>query len=129
MLLQNCAFQCLWRRFWRLFINNKLFFEFVLLTVAHRQLLVMSQYIMFCFFRLFNYVSMAYLLELFWIVGHAEAVLCVSFSPDGKQLASGSGDTTVRLWDLYTETPLFTCKGLKFPSPLFFSLLPSVDSY
>ncbi|CAF2138018.1 hypothetical protein IGI04_005709 [Brassica rapa subsp. trilocularis] len=45
------------------------------------------------------------------IAGHAEAVLCVSFSPDGKQLASGSGDTTVRLWDLYTETPLFTCKG------------------
>ncbi|KAL0682328.1 hypothetical protein Bca4012_049175 [Brassica carinata] len=45
------------------------------------------------------------------IAGHAEAVLCVSFSPDGKQLASGSGDTTVRLWDLNTETPLFTCKG------------------
>ncbi|XP_010450215.1 PREDICTED: tubulin beta-4 chain-like isoform X3 [Camelina sativa] len=45
--------------------------------------------------------------------GHEEAVLCVSFSPDGKQLASGSGDTTVRLWDLYTETPLFTCKGHK----------------
>ncbi|KAH0896935.1 hypothetical protein HID58_046503 [Brassica napus] len=44
------------------------------------------------------------------IAGHAEAVLCVSFSPDGKQLASGSGDTTVRLWDLNTETPLFTCK-------------------
>lgn len=50
--------------------------------------------------------------ELFVIVGHAEAVLCVSFSPDGKQLASGSGDTTVRLWDLNTETPMFTCKGL-----------------
>ncbi|XP_010450214.1 PREDICTED: tubulin beta-4B chain-like isoform X2 [Camelina sativa] len=47
------------------------------------------------------------------IAGHEEAVLCVSFSPDGKQLASGSGDTTVRLWDLYTETPLFTCKGHK----------------
>ncbi|WZZ20940.1 hypothetical protein YC2023_122327 [Brassica napus] len=44
---------------------------------------------------------------------HAEAVLCVSFSPDGKQLASVSGDTTVRLWDLNTETPLFTCKGHK----------------
>ncbi|CAF2323947.1 unnamed protein product [Brassica rapa subsp. trilocularis] len=47
------------------------------------------------------------------IAGHAEAVLCVSFSPDGKQLASVSGDTTVRLWDLNTETPLFTCKGHK----------------
>lgn len=43
--------------------------------------------------------------------GHNEAVLSVSFSPDGRQLASGSGDTTVRFWDLNTQTPLFTCKG------------------
>ncbi|XP_026549503.1 notchless protein homolog 1-like, partial [Notechis scutatus] len=26
-------------------------------------------------------------------------------------LASGSGDTTVRFWDLNTETPHFTAKG------------------
>lgn len=45
------------------------------------------------------------------IAGHSEAVLSVAFSPDGKQLASGSGDTTVRLWDLNTQTPMFTCKG------------------
>lgn len=45
--------------------------------------------------------------------GHSEAVISVSFSPDGKQLASGSGDTTVRFWDLNTESPLFTCKGHK----------------
>ena len=43
--------------------------------------------------------------------GHTEAVLAVSFSPDGRCLASGSGDTTVRFWDLSTQTPLFTCKG------------------
>ncbi|XP_024988898.1 notchless protein homolog [Cynara cardunculus var. scolymus] len=47
------------------------------------------------------------------IAGHTEAVLSVVFSPDGQQLASGSGDTTVRLWDLNTQTPLFTCTGHK----------------
>lgn len=43
--------------------------------------------------------------------GHAEAVISVSFSPDGKHLASGSGDTTVRFWDLLTQSPYHTCKG------------------
>ena len=28
-----------------------------------------------------------------------------------RHLASGSGDTTVRFWDVNTETPHFTCKG------------------
>ncbi|WOG84806.1 hypothetical protein DCAR_0103991 [Daucus carota subsp. sativus] len=47
------------------------------------------------------------------ISGHTEAVLSVAFSPDGQQLASGSGDTTVRLWDLNTQTPMFNCTGHK----------------
>lgn len=38
--------------------------------------------------------------------GHTEAVLSLSFSPDCKHLASGSGDATVRLWDIYTQTPM-----------------------
>lgn len=45
--------------------------------------------------------------------GHAEAVISVNFSPDGKHLASGSGDTTVRFWDVNTQTPSYTCKGHK----------------
>ncbi|KAL3140994.1 hypothetical protein ABBQ32_005511 [Trebouxia sp. C0010 RCD-2024] len=45
--------------------------------------------------------------------GHAEAVLAVSFSPDGRHLASGSGDTTVRFWDLSTQLPEHTCQGHK----------------
>ena len=43
--------------------------------------------------------------------GHTESVLAVAFSPDGARLASGSGDTTVRLWDLSTSGPLAVLGG------------------
>ncbi|XP_047503977.1 notchless protein homolog 1 [Pieris napi] len=45
------------------------------------------------------------------IPGHAEAVISTCFSPSGNHLASGSGDTTVRFWDINTQTPLHVCKG------------------
>ena len=48
--------------------------------------------------------------------GHTEAVLAVQFSPDSKRLASGSGDTCVRFWNLNTETADKTCKGAASPS-------------
>lgn len=43
--------------------------------------------------------------------GHTEAILCVQYSPNGNNLASGAGDACVRLWDVQTETPFRTMKG------------------
>ncbi|KAF2075681.1 hypothetical protein CYY_002994 [Polysphondylium violaceum] len=45
------------------------------------------------------------------MAGHTEAVLSLQFSPDGTGLASAGGDTTLRIWDIHTATPKYTCKG------------------
>jgi ribosome assembly protein 4 len=43
--------------------------------------------------------------------GHTDAILHVSFSPSGHQLASGGGDGVVRFWCALSNTPMFTCPG------------------
>lgn len=45
------------------------------------------------------------------LAGHSSPILCASFAPTGKMLATGSGDNTCRLWDLDTETPKYTLSG------------------
>ncbi|KAL2040688.1 hypothetical protein N7G274_006667 [Stereocaulon virgatum] len=47
--------------------------------------------------------------------GHSEWVRSVAFSPDGKQVVSGSGDGTVRLWDSVTGATLQTLQGHSAP--------------
>jgi WD40 repeat protein len=43
--------------------------------------------------------------------GHSGSVSSVAFSPDGKTLASASGDQTVKLWDIATRKELATLSG------------------
>src|SRR6266852_5280721 len=43
--------------------------------------------------------------------GHKQQVFCVSYSPDGGTLASGSVDKTIKLWDLKTCKERATLKG------------------
>lgn len=43
--------------------------------------------------------------------GHTDYVYSVAFSPDGKQIVSGSWDNTVRLWDAATGAVLQILEG------------------
>jgi ribosome assembly protein 4 len=45
--------------------------------------------------------------------GHTDAVIHISYSPDGKRLASGGGDMCVRFWNVVTSMPTHTCSGHK----------------
>ncbi len=43
--------------------------------------------------------------------GHAGEVYCACFSPDGRQLATASQDSTIKLWDSASGQELLTLRG------------------
>lgn len=45
------------------------------------------------------------------IKGHSGVILAVQFSPKGNRLVTGAGDSSARIWDCDTATPLHTLKG------------------
>ncbi|MFM6091959.1 MAG: eIF2A-related protein [Dolichospermum sp.] len=45
------------------------------------------------------------------LTGHSYWVYSVAYSPDGQTLASGSGDNTIKLWDVKTGNLLQTLSG------------------
>ena len=43
--------------------------------------------------------------------GHSDQVLAIAWSPDGKYLATGSGDQTVQVWSAKDGNTIFTYRG------------------
>lgn len=47
----------------------------------------------------------------FTLSGHTDEVNTIAFSPDGQQLASGSDDQTIKIWNLNQRQELSTLRG------------------
>src|SRR5688572_2133192 len=55
-----------------------------------------------------------YTTELVVQAGHSDTIKAVAFSPDGKLLASGGFDNTIKLWHVETARELRTLYGHSF---------------
>ncbi|HZO91743.1 MAG TPA: WD40 repeat domain-containing protein [Chthonomonadaceae bacterium] len=60
-------------------------------------------------------------LDLKTLEGHTKEVTSVAFSPDGKRIVTGGGDTTAKVWDAATGNELLTLKGPDYVTSVAFS--------
>ena len=64
-----------------------------------------------CVFLWFHYQRKPRCIHTF--EGHENIVCTVAFSPDGKLLASGSGDNTIKIWNVDKRECIHTFEGHK----------------
>ena len=69
-------------------------------------------------FIIFASISKAQKAELVVQTGHADSIRSLTFSPDGKLLASVGNDNTVRIWDTQGGQELRNFSGHKTTCPL-----------
>ena len=67
--------------------------------------------------------------EIVSITGHPNKLEAMVFSPDGKLLATGGHDASVRLWDLSTGPEYCRLDGTPRPSPISFDRISHVISH
>jgi WD40 repeat protein len=53
---------------------------------------------------------------LFTYRGHSRRVTSIAWSPDGRQIASASGDGSVQVWDTFTGAHVLTYRGHHGPA-------------
>ena len=58
-------------------------------------------------YSLFSYAQIEPVIQM----EHSSSVESVAFSPDGKFIASGSYDKTIKLWNVKTGKLIYTLKG------------------
>src|SRR5262249_37168610 len=76
---------------------------------------------MFLFLAFACRIAAAQKPELVVQSGHSGEVVGLAFSPDGKLLASGARDNTVKLWDTSSGKELHTLSGMRGESHVAFS--------